>query len=112
MAFRGERAPRIFMTLQETRKRWWWSDPARALRSAFPEKSSVDKVQKFVWPELERAAFNHELAARSSPGKPAPWNAPGRRCRSPTRAATRARISIGMGPRAVEYFCSCSYEIS
>lgn len=35
------------MTLREIRSRWWWSDPAQAMRSAFPEKSSLDTIRKY-----------------------------------------------------------------
>jgi hypothetical protein len=45
---------------------WWWRNPAKALRHAFPEKSSEEAIRKYVWPELWRAAFNYELASRAN----------------------------------------------
>jgi len=45
---------------------WWWRNPAKALRRQFPEKSSEEAIRKYVWPELERAALNYELASRAN----------------------------------------------
>jgi len=42
---------------------WWWRDHVKALRGAFPDKSE-EAIRKYVWPELERRAFNYELASR------------------------------------------------
>jgi hypothetical protein len=42
---------------------WWWRNPAKALRGMFPDKSEK-AIRRYVWPELERAAFNYELASR------------------------------------------------
>ncbi len=55
------------MTDEELIKRfgWWWRNPAKALRPAFPEKSSEEAIRKYVWPEFERAARNYELASRA-----------------------------------------------
>ncbi len=53
------------MTSDELSKRfgWWWHNPAKALRRAFPDKSE-DAIRRHVWPEYQRAAFNYELASR------------------------------------------------
>lgn len=42
---------------------WWWRDPVTALRGVFPNKSE-EAIRKYVWPELEKRAFNYELASR------------------------------------------------
>jgi hypothetical protein len=42
---------------------WWWRDPAKALRRPFPD-TSAKEIRKIVWPDLQRAAFNYELASR------------------------------------------------
>ena len=45
----------------------WWlfngAAPMRSLRRAFPEKSD-EGIRKYLWPELQRAARNYELASR------------------------------------------------
>jgi hypothetical protein len=44
---------------------WWWHDPVKALRPAFPASSSEEAFRKYMWRELERAALNYELASRA-----------------------------------------------
>jgi hypothetical protein len=66
MSKKGCELPRI-RWIEELPKRfgWWWRDPAKALRGPFPDKSE-EVIRKWIWPELERAAFNYELASRRS----------------------------------------------
>src|SRR5438874_1284720 len=54
------------MTDDELTKRfgWWWRTPTEArLRGAFPD-ASEKAMCNVVWPHLERAALNYELASR------------------------------------------------